>query len=151
MDYDDKILSEFDIVIAAVHTGFEQSSKQITERIIGACKNKYVNVIAHPTCVHFGKREPFDIDLKEICKVAVDTNTILEINSFPIRLDLNSENVYFAKNSGAKFMINTDAHSIEHLDFMKYGVAVARRGWLTKEDVVNTMSCSDLLKLMGKN
>ena len=150
LDYNDKILSEFDIVIAAIHSGFEQSRMQLTQRLVKACQNRYVTAIAHPTGVHLGKREPYDIDFKEVCKAAVDTNTFLEINAFPIRLDLNSVNVYFARQQGVKFVINSDSHAVGHLPFMKFGVAVARRGWLTKQDVMNTLSWAQLEKVMKK-
>ncbi len=146
LDYNDKILSEFDFVIASIHSGFEQKEAQLTKRVINACKSKYVHAIAHPTGVHLGKREPFDLDLKEVCKVAVDTNTFLEINAFPVRLDLNSANTYFARSRGVKFVVNTDSHATEHLDFMKYGVAVARRGWLEKKDILNTLPLNQMLK-----
>ncbi len=148
IDYNTKILSEFDVVIAAIHSGFEQSPEQLTRRIVKACQNKYVHAIAHPTGVHLGKRDPCDIDLKEICKVAVDTNTFLEINAFPIRFDLNSSNVYFARQMGVKFVINTDAHAVDHLDFMRFGVTIARRGWLRKKDVINTLTLPELLKVL---
>ncbi|MFH1359526.1 MAG: DNA polymerase/3'-5' exonuclease PolX [Candidatus Omnitrophota bacterium] len=140
IDYNNKILSAFDIVIAAIHSGFAQSSAKLTKRIIRACQNKYVHAIAHPTGAHFGKREPYDINLKAVCQAARETNTFLEINAFPIRMDLNSSAVYFAKNQGARFMINTDAHESDQLNFMTYGVSIARRGWLTKNDVVNTLT-----------
>lgn len=146
LDYNDATLSEFDIVIAAIHSGFEQSKFKLTQRLLKAIQNKYVHIIAHPTGVHLGKRDPYEIDFKEICKAASDTQTFLEINSFPLRLDLNSANVYFAKNQGVKFVINTDAHGLEHLDFMKYGIAVARRGWLEAKDVFNTLSLQPMLK-----
>ncbi len=151
LDYNNKILSEFDVVIAAIHSGFEQPKEVQTKRLIKACQNKFVHIIAHPTGVHLGKREPYDIDLKELCQVARETNTCLEINSFPIRLDLNSANVYFARSQGVKFIINTDSHSLSHLDYIKFGVAIARRGWLTKKDVLNTMSCEELLKALKYN
>ena len=150
LDYNDTVLSEFDFVIAAIHSGFEQKREQLTRRIINACKNKYVHAIAHPTGVHLGKREPYDIDFKEICKVAVDTNTFLEINAFPVRLDLNAANIYFARSRGVKFVINTDAHAFEHLDFMKFGVATARRGWLKAKDVLNTSPLNKMLKILAE-
>ncbi len=151
LDYNDKILSEFDIVIGAIHTGFEQSSKQLTQRLIKACQNKHVNMIAHPTGVHLGKRDPYDFDFKAVCQAAVDNNVCLEINSFPIRLDLNSSNIYFAREMGVKFVINTDSHHINHLNHMRYGVTLARRGWLTKKDVVNTKDVGGLLKSFKKS
>ncbi len=150
LDYNEAILSEFDIVVAAVHSGFEQPPEQLTNRIVRACQNKYVDIIAHPTGVHIGKRDPYNIDFKEVCQAAVDTNTCLEINAFPLRLDLNSSNIYFAKKAGVKFVINSDAHAREHLELIKFGVAIARRGWLRKEDVVNTLPLKDMMKALRK-
>ena len=150
LDYNEAILSDFDVVIAAIHSGFEQSPQQLTQRLVKACQNKHVHVIAHPTAVHIGKREPLNIDLKTVCQAAADHKVCLEINSFPVRLDLNSPNVYYARSQGVKFVINSDAHSTEHLDYIKFGVAIARRGWLRKEDVMNTLSLKDLLKTFKK-
>ena len=150
LDYDDAILKEFDIVIAAVHSGFEQSREQLTRRISKACQNKYVNIIAHPTGVNLGKRQPYDIDLKAVCQTAVETHTFLEINSFPQRLDLNSSNIYFARSQGVKFSINSDSHALAHLPYIKFGVALARRGWLTKKQVLNTLPLRELLLAIKK-
>ena len=150
IDYDEKILREFEIVVAAIHIGFEQSREQLTRRLVKACQNKFVHMIAHPTGVQQGRREPSDIDIKALCQAARDTNTFLEISAFPIRLDLNSTNVFYAREAGVQFAINTDTHAVEHLDYMKYGVAVARRGWLTKKDVFNTLALPALLKRLGK-
>jgi len=151
VDYDEKILREFEIVIAALHVGLEQDREQMTRRLVKACENKYVHILAHPTGVHAGKREPYDMDLKAVCQAAAATNTFLEINAFPIRLDLNSQNVFFSREHGAQFVINTDTHSLEHLDFMKFGVAIARRAWLTKRSVLNTLSLTDMLKKLKKH
>ena len=151
LDYNDSILSEFDVVIAAIHGGFEQSSKQLTKRLISACTNKYVNIIAHPMGVHFGKRDPYQIDFKEVCKAAVDNNVFLEINSFPIRLDLDSHNVYLARKHGVKFAINSDAHRVEHMDYIKYGIGIARRGWLNKQDILNSLTFKQLNSALKKN
>ncbi len=150
LDYNNTILSEFDFVIAAIHSGFEQSSEQLTKRLVKVCQNKYVHAIAHPTGVHLGKRDPYHFDFKEVCTAAVDNNVCLEINAFPIRLDLNGANVYHARKHGVKFVIDTDAHRTDHMDFMKFGVTTARRGWLRKEDVLNTASYSDLIKSLKK-
>lgn len=150
LDYNDAVLSGFDIVVASIHSGFEESKEKLTQRLIRVCKNKHVHIIGHPTGRHIGKRESYEIDLKEVCKAAVDTHTFLEINAFPIRLDLDSANVYFARSQGVKFSINTDSHSLKHLGFMKYGVAVARRGWLEAKDVLNTFSLRELEKLIKK-
>lgn len=150
LDYNKAILSEFDFVIAAIHSGFEQSSGQLTKRLVKVCQNKYVHAIAHPTGVHLGKREPYDFDFPEVCKAAVDNNVCLEINAFPIRLDLNGANVYHARKYGVKFVVDTDAHRTDHMDFMKFGVTTARRGWLTKGDVLNTLSYGELMKILKK-
>jgi DNA polymerase (family 10) len=150
LDYNDDILSQLDIVIGAIHTGFEQTSAQLTKRLIKAIENPNVNIIAHPTGVHLGKRDPYDMDFKAVCEAAVANNVFLEINSFPIRLDLNSNNVFFARQMGVKFVINTDSHRREHLDYMPLGVSIARRGWLTKEDVLNTRDWNDIKKLLKK-
>lgn len=150
LDYNSTVLSGFDIVIAAVHSGFEQSQERLTRRLVSACRNKYVNIIAHPTGVHIGKRAPYNIDFKEVCRAAADHNVFLEINAFPVRLDLNSANAYFARNHGVRFAVNTDAHHTDHLDFMTFGVTVARRGWLEKEDVLNAWTLSQLMKALRK-
>ncbi len=151
LDYNEKILSEFDVVIAAIHSGFKDTESVLTNRLLKAVENKYVHMIAHPTGVHLGKREAYAFDFKEVCRAAVDQGVCLEINSFPVRLDLNSANVYFAKKMGVKFVINTDAHHIDHLEFMPFGISIARRGWLSKEDVVNTLPLVNMQKILKKN
>ena len=100
--------------------------------------------------VHLGKREPYNLDFQEVCKAAAGENVCLEINAFPIRLDLNSANVYFARKMGVKFAVNTDAHNVDHMDYMRFGVGIARRGWLTKKDVLNTQTCEQVLKNLKK-
>jgi len=147
LDYNDNVLAEFDIVVAAVHTGFKQSETQLTKRIVSACRNKHVDIIAHPTGRLWGTRNPYDLDFDEILKVAKDTGTFLEINAFPNRLDLNDIHARAAKEKGVRLAIGTDSHSFEHLDGMKFGIAVARRGWLEKSDVANTLDIGNLLKI----
>ncbi len=150
IDYEDDVLKEFDIVVAAIHTGFKQSRQQLTRRMVSACKNKYVHIISHPTARLWGVRQPYDIDLEEVFKAAADTNTTLEINAFPQRLDLNSQNARRAKELGVRFAINSDSHSIEQLNSMKLGVSIARRGWLGQKDVINTLPAERLLKEIRK-
>jgi len=150
IDYKDEVLKEFDVVIAAIHSGFKQPKEQLTRRIIKACENKYVHIIAHPTGRLWGVREPYDIDFDQILKVAKQTNTQLEINAFPARLDLNDLNARRAKEKGVKLILDTDAHSTEQLKEMKLGLSVARRGWLSKEDVLNTLPVEELLKAIRK-
>ena len=144
LDYPDSVLREMDVVIAAIHAGFKQSSASITKRIVKACQNKYINIIAHPTGRLWGSRGAYDMNFEEVFKAAKDTNTALEINSFPQRLDLNDVNSRMAKEAGVKIVINTDSHVAEHLSMMKFGVAVARRAWLEKKDVLNTASLNKL-------
>jgi len=150
IDYPDRILKEFDIVIAAIHTGFKQSGSQITRRTVKACMNKYVHVIAHPTGRLWGTRDAYDINLEEVFKAAKETNTRLEINSFPNRLDLNDHNVHAAKQAGVGIVINTDSHAAEQLGAMHLGVSVARRGWLEARDVINTLQVRELLREIKK-
>jgi DNA polymerase (family 10) len=150
LDYPDTVLKEFDVVVAAIHSGFKQSKQQITKRLIKACENKYVHIIAHPTGRLWGVREPYEVDFNELFKTARQTHTYMEINSFPQRLDLNDLNSRYAKEMGVKLAINTDSHTTEQLDSIKLGIAVGRRGWLTKEDVINTLSAERLLKALRK-
>ncbi len=151
LDYNERILKEFDLVIAAIHSVFDQGREQLTRRLEAACRHPYVDVIAHPFCRHFGKREPLDIDFDRICRLAAETGTILEINAFPVRLDLDSVRIFHAQPHGVRFMINTDAHRVDQLDFMEYGVGLARRGWLTKQDVVNTYPLKKFLSSLKRH
>ncbi len=150
LDYNEDTLSRLDFVIASVHSAFELSKEKMTQRLIKVCRNKFVHAIGHPFGRHFGKRDGYEIDFKELCHAAADTGTCLEINAFPIRLDLDSANAYFARSLGVKFLINTDAHAVEHLSYMNYGVGVARRAWLTAEDVLNTRSLAQFRKMLKK-
>ncbi len=150
LDYKDEVLKDFDVVVAAIHTGFKQSKEQLTKRIIKACQNKYVHIIAHPTGRLWGERDAYDIDLDEVLRIAKETNTHFELNAFPQRLDLNSLSCRRAKEMGVKLSVDTDAHTTEQLETMKLGISVARRGWLTKKDVINTLPLDDLLKAIKK-
>lgn len=148
LDYEDKILAEFDVVIASVHSKLDSN---ITERLISAMQNKNVHIIGHPTTRLINKREPSQIDFKKLFTTAKSTGTILEINSQPSRLDLPDIHVREAcENYGIKFSIDTDAHNTNGLDLMTLGIGVARRGWLKKEDVINTLNFKDLSKALHK-
>jgi len=151
LDFSDKILSKLDVVIAAIHSGFKQESKIITERIIKAMQNRLVNILAHPTGRLIGFRESYQVDMNEMIKVAAETGTILEINAYPERLDLNDVYCRMAKEKGVQLAIETDAHSIDGLEFMNLGVDVARRGWLEEKDIVNTLPLNELLKRLKIN
>lgn len=150
IDYPQTVLAEFDIVVAAIHTGFKESKEQITRRLVKAAQNKYVHIIAHPTGRLWGTRDAYDIEWDEFLKAARDTNTALEINSFPNRLDLDGLHAHRAKEMRIHISIDTDSHLTEQLKAMKLGIAVARRGWLAKEDVINTQDVNELLKNIRK-
>ena len=128
-----------DAVIVSLHSVFTQPRKQVTDRIIKALtSNSKVRIFGHPTGRLLGSREGVDADWKEVFAVVKEKNIALEINSFPERLDLPDGLVAVAKKMRVKFCINTDAHNKEHMNLMRYGVSVARRGGLGEEDVVNT-------------
>lgn len=150
LDISDEVLAELDIVVAAVHSGFKQGKEQLTKRIINAMKNRYVHIIAHPTGRLIGTRDAYELDFEEIFKVAKDTNTAIEINAFPQRLDLNDINSKRAKELGVALAIGTDAHTIDQMDNMLLGVSVARRGWLEKKNLLNTLPLKTLLKKISK-
>ena len=150
LDYSDRLLSGFDIVIAAIHSGFKQSKAKITQRLIKACRNQYVNIIAHPTGRLWGWRDAYEVDFQQLFSICRDTNTALEINSYPDRLDLNDSNARQAKNAGVRLALGSDAHSIEGLDRMLFGVSVARRAWLEKSDLLNTLTLTNFLKAIRK-
>ena len=150
VDYDEKMLKKLDFVAASIHSGFGQSKEQLTKRMITAIENPSVNMICHPTAEIINKRKPYALDLSAVFDAAAKNKTIMELNSFPSRLDLRAGYLRLAKKEGVKIAINTDAHNAKHLDYMFYGVAIARRGWLEKKDVVNTWPVEKLLKFVGK-
>ncbi|MFA5103813.1 MAG: DNA polymerase/3'-5' exonuclease PolX [Candidatus Margulisiibacteriota bacterium] len=145
LDFSDGLLSRLDIIVASIHSGFSASKDEMTKRIIKAMRNKLVNIIAHPTGRLLGKRLPYEVDIEKILSEAAKTHTIFELNSYPDRLDLNDVHCRLAKEKGVKISINTDSHSTNNLLYMKFGVGTARRGWLTKKDVINTLGLKDLL------
>lgn len=150
IDYKDELLKEFDIVVAAIHTGFKQSKSQLTKRLVRACQNRYVHILAHPTGRLWGTRDAYEIDFGELLKVAKETNAQLELNAFPQRLDLNDLNSRRAEEMGVKLVLSTDAHTTEQLKTIELGISVARRGWLTSGDVINTLPADELLKAIKK-
>jgi DNA polymerase (family 10) len=149
MDYSDKILKKFDLVYGGIHATFKMDRSTATKRIVKAMENNYVHALAHPTCRIIGRREPFDLDMEEIMNVAKETDTFLEINAFPDRLDLKDIHVKLAKERGVKVILGTDSHFIATLPFMHFGIATARRGWLEKKDILNTYSTHDIKKILG--
>ena len=150
LDLDDEALAEFDLVVVAVHSRFTMTKAEMTRRIVRALQHPRVHVLGHPTGRLLGKREPYAVDVAEIVKVAREHGVMLEINAQPDRLDLNDLHIQMAREAGVKLVIDTDAHRVQELDFMRYGVDQARRGWCTVHDVANACHLTGLRKLLTK-
>ncbi len=150
LDFADDILRQLDIVVASIHSGFRQGREQITGRLVAAMRNPYVSVIAHPTGRLIGERDPYEVDMAEVLKVAKETGTAIEINAYPLRLDLNDVYAKTAKEMGVPLVISTDTHITSQFNYMAYGVSIARRGWLEKKDVLNTLGYQSLMKALKK-
>ena len=144
LDYSDNILSKFDFIIAAIHSGFNLSKEQMTDRIIKAIENKFTTMIAHPTGRLLLARDPYRVDIIRIINAAAENDVDIELNASPFRLDLDWRMCKYAKEKGVKIFINPDAHSLKNLDNYKFGVNIARKGWLEKEDVPNTLSAKEI-------
>lgn len=150
LDYPDDVLKKFDIVVAAVHSGFKIDEEKMTTRVIKAIKNENVDILDHPTGRLIDRRPAYKIDLEEVFTVAEETGTVFEVNSTPNRLDLNDVNVIKALKHGLKIVIDTDSHAVDQLKFINLGVAQAKRGWAEAKDVVNTLSFEKLKKVFKK-
>ncbi len=150
LDIEDQILNEMDIVIASIHSGFKQSREQVTDRLLTAIHNEYVNVIGHPTGRLINRREPYQVDLPKVFEAAAEQDVFMEINAFPNRLDLSDIHSQNARDSSVKLIIGSDAHKIDQLGFIELGIAVARRGWLRPEDVCNTLTVKELKKVLKR-
>ena len=146
IDIGDEALKKLDYAMAGIHSNFKMEKEKMTERIIRAMKNPNIDIISHPTGRILKRRDEYQIDFDKILKVAKETGTILEINSFPERLDLNAENIRRAKEAGVKMIIDTDSHHKDQLRFIEFGIAQARRGWAEKEDIINCWPLEKLLK-----
>ncbi|MCX6815446.1 MAG: DNA polymerase/3'-5' exonuclease PolX [Candidatus Aenigmarchaeota archaeon] len=148
-DVSNEALKKFDLVFAALHSALKGPIERNTQRIIKAMENPNVDIIAHPTGRLIDRREGATLDIQKIIKKSLETNTVMEINSQPNRLDLNDVNAKAALEDGCKLVINTDAHSADPLKAMKLGVAVARRAWTQKKDILNTLSYKEFCKHFG--
>ncbi len=148
MDLPDDCLAEADWVLASVHYGQKQPRAQITDRLLGAIENPHVTCIAHPTGRLLNRRPAYDVDMEAVMKAAKQQGTLLELNANPARLDLNDLHLALAKRMEIPIVISTDAHSIEGMEVMQYGIKQARRGSLTKNDVANTRSWKEMKKLL---
>lgn len=146
IDIKNEALKKLDYVIAGVHSNFKMPKEKMTERLIKAIKNPNVDIISHPTGRILKKRDEYQIDFDKILRAAKEFGVILEINSYPERLDLNDQNIRKAKKAGVKMIINTDSHQKDQLRYIEFGIAQARRGWAEKEDIINTLQLNELLK-----
>lgn len=150
LDYPDEILKELDIVVASIHSSFKLEKSKMTERVLKALENKYVNILGHPTGRLIGDREAYELDISKILRFAKENHIAMELNSHPHRLDLMDIHCKQAKELGVKIAISTDAHSAEELDLIKYGIITARRGWLESHDVLNTLSYKELSNFLSR-
>ncbi len=146
LDLPDDALAGLDIVVASIHSGFKQTQSRITERLISAVRNPCVSVIAHPTGRLIGERDAYAVDMEAVLKEAAKYGVAMEINAYPLRLDLNDLHAKMAKELGVPLVISTDTHITSQFDFMTYGVSIARRGWVEKKDVLNTLESDQLIK-----
>jgi DNA polymerase (family 10) len=142
------LVEALDWVVASVHTSFSISGKEMTARVLAAIDNPQVDCIGHLTGRLIGRREPYDIDVEAVVEAAARTGTMLEINGNPNRRDLSEHHARMAVDAGAKIVLNTDAHGTDTLDNIAYGIATARRAWLTAADVANTRGWAEFKKLM---
>ncbi len=149
LDYPDDLVEALDWVVASVHTSFSISPKEMTERVLTAIENPQINCIGHLTGRLIGRREPYGIDVEAVAEAAARTGTMIEINANPNRRDLSDRHARLAVDAGVKIVINTDAHGVDTLGNMAYGIATARRAWLTKADVANTRGWAQFKKLAG--
>src|SRR5213076_1131735 len=147
--FDDETLSELDYVVASVHSAFQLPEAEMTERVIKAMSNPFVTILGHPTGRLLLKREGYSVDIPAVIEAAAETGTWIEINAAPKRLDLDWRWWPLAKEKGVKCVINPDAHGIERLQDLWFGVGAARKGWLTKEDVMNCLPLGKIEAALG--
>jgi DNA polymerase (family 10) len=151
LDYEDELLGELDWVVASVHTAFGMGQEALTARMIRAIEHPLVDAIGHPTGRMIVRREPYAIDLEAVGEAAARTGTLLEINANPDRRDLSDVNARNAARTGVKIVIDSDAHKVVTLQNMRWGIATARRAWLTREDVANTRPWDELVAMRKRN
>jgi len=150
LDLPDAVLAECDLVIASVHYNSKMSKEKQTKRVIRALDNRHVNIFGHPTGRLINERPAYEIDLERVMKAAVERGCVLELNAHPDRLDLNDVHCQMAKKMGLKIAVSTDAHSLDDLKLMRFGIGQARRGWIEPADVVNTRPLPELRKLLKR-
>ncbi len=145
LDLDDEVLAQLDVVVSSVHSYMNLERAEMTERLLAAIENPYTHILGHPTGRLVLRREPFDYDMEKVLDAAVKHGVAVECDGYPDRLDLRDVHLRMAKQRGAKIVISTDSHATTQLTFMKYGVTTARRGWIEKKDVINTLPLEEFL------
>ncbi|HXX53463.1 MAG TPA: DNA polymerase/3'-5' exonuclease PolX [Thermodesulfovibrionales bacterium] len=151
LDLPDEILGKLDIVVASIHSGFKQSREQLTRRLVAAIRNPYVSVIAHPTGRLIGERDAYDVDMERVFSALAESGKAVEMNAYPLRLDINDTLAKKAKDMKIPVAISTDTHVLSQFDSMIYGVSIGRRGWLEKGDVLNTLPAKNLLEWLKRS
>lgn len=151
LDFPDEVLAELDIVVGSLHTGLRAGRRRATQRMLAAIRNPHVDIIAHPSGRLLGRREGADLDMDAILQAAADTDTAIEVNAYPDRLDLSDIHIRRAVELGVKLAINSDAHDVRDLDYLFFGVATARRGWARPRDVINTWDLDDLMAWVNRS
>ncbi len=149
LDFPDRVLARLDFVVASIHTNFTMSEEAMTARMVKALRNKHVSILAHPTGRLLLQRDAYKVKIEEVVRVAAEEGVVVEINANPHRLDLDWRDARAAKKQGVRFAVNPDAHHVSGYEDHRYGIGVARKAWLTKKDVVNTLPAEKLLALFG--
>jgi len=150
LDYSNNYLKQMDIVIASIHSGFKSSREKMTARILKAFENPYVNIFAHPTGRLINQRDPYNFDFDKVAEAAKERGIALEVDAYPSRLDLKDTHIRRALELGCKISIDTDSHSIDHLRFIEFGIAQARRGWAQTKDIINAWPLKKLEKFLRR-
>ena len=150
LDFPDDLLAELDMVVASIHQRLAESEAETTRRLIRAAENRYVHALGHLTGRLLMEREPYKVDQPAVIDACAATGTWIELNAHPLRFDMDWRQWPYAKGKGVKCVINCDAHRAEHAGFLRLGAGIARKGWLTKEDVINTLPLPKLLKELGR-
>jgi DNA polymerase (family 10) len=148
LDLSDSVLEQMDLVIASVHSHFNQSPAEMTDRLLKAVQNPNVSLLGHPTGRMLLRRDAYSFDIDAVLKEAAKNKVAMELNAYPDRLDLSDRHLRLAKQHGVKIVINTDSHHTSHMEKIRFGILQARRAWLTKDDVLNTLPLPTFAKAM---
>jgi DNA polymerase (family 10) len=150
LDFSEDLLSELDVVVASIHQGFTQSEAEMTKRLIRAAENPFVHMLGHLTGRLLLEREPYKVNQHAVIDACAETGTWIELNANPYRFDLDWRLWPYARSKGVRCVINCDAHRHEHAGFLRLGAGVARKGWLTRDDVINTLPLKALKRELSR-